>query len=260
MYWLKLGAAKWVSILLAPILSLIAFVVTYWIDPLDFSEQGALAAVPALLFSIVILLVGQAVTTIIEIQKTSEYSDKIYGAIKDYLHVTPVGSPEEALRYIKTRLPSIREANNTSFNIEGDSDRADEKFYCTNTYEETAGLIALLCKGSLLWKDIGDRTGLQRFRDLSSKTNAFAQASSSGYRYKLLSNSAPQINFITLEYKDGSKEVLFNWDFRGIGADPIVLISRDNHIVEMFSKHFNMLWRTSVIDHDNQPTKSIETK
>ena len=260
MFRTKTSAALWLSIISAPVLSIIVFVVTYWIDPLNFSGSNALAAVPALTFSIVALLIGQAVSTVIEIQKAAEYSDRIYGAIKDYLHVTPIGTPEEAIRYISARLPSLREVNNTSFNIENESDRADEKCYNTDSYTALISLAADLCKGGLLWKDIGDPLGAYRLRELSSRTKSSTLPSSTGYRYKLISHNEPQLNFVLLEYKDGSKEVIFNWDLRGIGADPTVLVSRDNQIVEMFSKHFNVLWKSGIQDHDSQPIKSKDTK
>jgi hypothetical protein len=53
-----------------------------------------------------------------------------------------------------------------------------------------------------------------------------------------------------LEYSDGSREVLFNWDFRGLGQDPIVLLSSDDKIIEMFNIHFNNLWRRASVDQD----------
>lgn len=67
------------------------------------------------------------------------------------------------------------------------------------------------------------------------------------------------MNFILLEYRDGAKEVLFNWDFRSAGQDPTVLISRDRQIVEMFAIHYTMLWRRATEDHDNQLIKSTST-
>jgi hypothetical protein len=80
------------------------------------------------------------------------------------------------------------------------------------------------------------------------------------YKYRVISHNEPQINFfILLEYFEGSKEVLFN-DFRGMGQDPIVLISRDNHIVEMFAIQFNLLWRRASEDHDSQATRSTSEK
>ncbi len=51
------------------------------------------------------------------------------------------------------------------------------------------------------------------------------------------------------------KEVLFNWDFRGLGQDPIVLLSRDDKIVEMFYIHFNNLWESASPDYHTTSEK-----
>ena len=91
---------KWIYMLAGPILALAAFILTYYIDPLNFGSQQPLASIPAFLLSIIILIINQNLSTNHEIQKASVYSDKIYEAIKNYMHVTPVGSPEKAMQYI----------------------------------------------------------------------------------------------------------------------------------------------------------------
>lgn len=76
------------------------------------------------------------------------------------------------------------------------------------------------------------------------------------YQYKLITQSEPQIGFIILTYKDGTTEVLFNWDFRDIPQDPVVLLSRDQEILNMFAAQYKGLWRTAVEDYDNMAIKS----
>ena len=251
---------KWVATLSAPLLSLIAFVVAYYLDPLNFGGHQAIAAIPALLLSIVILLIGHIINSTNELHQTSIYSDKIYEAIKDYLHVTKVGSPEKAQHYINGRISAVREAQNTSFNWRDETERSDEKFYETEAYEETQKQVAYHVCRKLIWKDIGDSLALPRLRDLHRAANDLSRSKRHGHRYKLIAHQEPQMNFIILEYFDGEREVLFNWDFRGIGQDPTVLISRDKQIVDMFSIHFAHLWRCASEDHDSQPTRSTSRK
>ncbi len=86
------------------------------------------------------------------------------------------------------------------------------------------------------------------------------KGNNSNYKYKLIAHREPQINFILLEYIDGKIEVLFNWDFRGIGKDPTVLLSRDQQITEMFAIQFNHLWRSASSYHDKKPIKSTPIK
>ena len=50
--------SQWVALVVGPVLSLIAFVLTYYINPLKFGGQTPLAALPAFLLAIVILLIS----------------------------------------------------------------------------------------------------------------------------------------------------------------------------------------------------------
>jgi len=251
--------SRWITVLATPTLAMIAFVVTFWFDPLKYNQQP-LASIPAFLLSVVILLVGQAITISLESHHTSEFSDRIYDAIKDYLHVTPIGSPEEALRYINSRIPSLREVKNTSLNTEDELERSTEKYYGTQSYLKMIELISYHCNRDLIWKDVGDILAVERLREIRRSCSRFTKERRDGYRFKILSNLQPQINFIILEYLDGVTEVLFNWDFRGNGQDPRVLISRDRSIVEMFAIQYAMLWKAGTEDHDSQATKSNSTK
>lgn len=251
---------KWLGILSGPILSLIAFVVSYYLDPLKFGNQEELAAIPALLFSIIVLLIGQGINTDLEIRKASMYSGQACEAVKDYLHVIKIGSPEKALQYIIGRLPSLREVDNTSFNIEGEQERASEKYYDTETYNDSCKQISYYASKQLIWKDIGDSWAINRFREIESETRRLSKGNTYHYKYKIIGHKDPQMNFIILEYTDDTREVLFNWDFRGIGKDPTVLLSRDYQIIEMFAIHYAHLWRKATVDHDSLATKSTSMK
>lgn len=251
------AVGTWLPIVAGPAIALIAFVVGYWIDPLSLKEAKGVAA---FFFSVLLLMIGQWLVTVTEVQKTATYSDRIYDAIKNYLHVTTVGSPEEALRYILGRLPALREVQNTRLNLAEEVERSDEKLYESSAFEDILSVIPVYCRKELIWKDIGDSSALPGFRQLRDRCLGTPPAKSTRYKYKLLSHVEPQINFILLEYRDGAKEVLFNWDFRSAGQDPTVLISRDRHIVEMFTIQFTMLWRRAAEDHDNQATKSTSIK
>lgn len=241
--------AVWLPIVSGPITSLVTFFLAYWLDPLSLKQMSA---IPAFFLSVIVLMIAQWFVTVQEIQKTAVYSDRLYGAIKNYLHVTPIGSPEEALRYVNSRLPILREVQNTSFNIQDSLERADEKLYLTEVYDELLANIAIYSRQQLIWKDVGDISALSRFRRIRNSILSAAKAKPGKYKYRIIGHAEPQLNFILLEHIDGSKEVLFNWDFRGLGQDPTVLISRDNHIVEMFTIHYRLLWSKGSEDHDNR--------
>jgi len=251
---------KYIFIIIGPIISLIAFVITYYLDPLNFSNQQPYSALPAFLVSIVILIINHNINTSYELKKVNQYSDHIYDAVKDYLHVMTLGSPEKALSYVISRLPILREVKNTSFNLFDHLERADEKFYDTELYKDSLNQIAYYSCKKLIWKDIGDSFSLNRVRKINTLATSMAKGKKNHYKYRLISHNEPQLNFIILEYEDCSREVLFNWDFRGIGQDPTVLISRDKQILDMFTIHYSLLWKSSSIDHDNNAIRSTEIK
>jgi hypothetical protein len=256
----SLGAVRWIGIVLSPVIALIAFLVNYWWDPLHLGSHQQSAAAPAFLFSALVLVLGQAITNALELKNATAYSDKIYNAIKDYLHVTPIGSPEEAINYVHSRLPALREVQNTCFTTRDEAERASEKLYETDIYDKLRQELPYHCGNGLIWKDIGDAVSAARLRQTRTVYATISRTKKNSYRFKLISHVDPQISFIILEYRDGAREALFNWDFRGNGQDPTVLISRDRQIVEMFAIHFTLLWRRASEDHDSQATKSTSTK
>jgi len=251
---------RWIHLFLGPMLALIAFAFTYAFDPFNFGSQQPLSAIPALVISVLILIVNQNISIDHELKKNTIYADRVYEAIKDYMHVTPVGSTEKATDYIFSRLPALREVKNTSFNLSNEIERADEKLYKTKSYEALNAKLPKYCTEGLIWKEIGDSHAVDRLRLCFSNVSVKPKSLNHGYKYRLISHAEPQINFIILEYPDGAREVLFNWDFRNNGQDPTVLISRDHQIIEMFTIQFEMLWQRSVIDHDSTATKSISVK
>jgi hypothetical protein len=254
--------SQWILLVAGPILSLIAFVAAFYLDPLNFEDYAPLAAIPAFLLSIVVLLISHNLAAFRELERTSRDSDRIYEAVKDYLHVTKVGSPETALEYVLARMPILQDVRNTSLSIMDEVERADERFYDTDTYLRMAPHIARCCSQRLRWKEIGDAAdAATRMRRIAALVPSALGSDSKGqYQYKLITNSEPQINFILLTYGDGTAEVLFNWDFRNIGQDPVVLLSRDRDIVEMFSVQFEFLWRSASVDQDSIAVRSTSKK
>ena len=235
------------------ILSVAVFVITYFLDPLKYTSQSSLAAIPAFLLSIIVLIIGQNITTHNGVEKVSEDSELICETVKNYLHITKVGTPKYAWEYIINRLPVLEYVQNTSFNFMDETEQSKERLYDGETYQQSFMKIAKYINQGLMWKDIGDVSALERFKKLGNCVN---HKSKGHYQYRLITQSEPQIGFIILTYKDGSVEVLFNWDFRDIPQDPVVLLSRDQEIINMFAAQYKGLWKTSVENYDSKATKS----
>ena len=254
----SLRKSQWIALLSTPALGLLAYILTFYLDPLHVKGTSAAAAIPAALLAIVILLIGQMITTFREVERVSDGSDRIYEAVRDYLHVTKVGTPRQAWAYALGRLPILEEVRNTSFNIRDELERADERLYDSTEYLTSPAEITRWTERELRWKDIGDSEALPRLKRIDEKSEVGRQPGH--YEYRVIAHIEPQMNFMLLSYGDGSTEVLFNWDFRNIAQDPVVLLSRDRDIVSMFATQFEHLWRHAVTPHDKTATKSTSKK
>lgn len=244
---------KKILLIISPILSLVSFVITYFIDPLKYTSQSPLAAIPAFLLSILIIIIGHTITVHNEVEKVSVDSERIYETVKNHLSITKIGTPKSAWEYIINRLPVLEYVQNTSFNFDDEYENSKERLYDSIEYQNSFSDISKYINRGLQWKDIGDQTAVNRFENMRSN---ISKKSKGKYQYRLISQLEPQISFILLTYKDGTKEVLFNWDFRDIPQDPIVLLSRDTELFDMFAAQYKGLWRVAVDNYDNIATKS----
>ena len=212
-----------------------------------------MAAIPAFLLSIIILIIGQIITIHNEVERVSIDSERIYETVKNYLQVTKMGTPQSAWGYIIERLPILEYVQNTSFNFGDEIEESNDRLYANDKYQQSLKVIAKYINKGLKWNDIGDDSAIERFRQVANLTSKSVKGR---YSYKLIAQSEPQIGFVLLTYKDGTMEVLFNWDFRDIPQDPTVLLSRDSEIFTMFAAQYKGLWRVAVNDYDSNATRS----
>jgi hypothetical protein len=238
----------------SPILSLVAFVVTYFIDPLKYAKGGELAAIPAFFVSIIVLIICHLIVVFQSSNRSAEEIKNIYDAVKNYLHVIELGTPKKAWDYIIQRLPVLEYVQNTSFNFNDENEQSSERLYEGINYIESSAKIAEAVETGLMWKDIGDSSAKERFEKIRGHLEE--KRILGRYLYKFIEQHEPQIGFILLTYKDGTKEVLFNWDFRDIPQDPIVLLSQDQEIFNMFAAQYKGLSKVAVNDYDSMAVKS----
>jgi hypothetical protein len=255
----RIQVSRWVYLVAGPILSLVAFVVAYYINPLNFGDNAPLAAVPACLLSIVVLLIGQNLAAFRELEQVSKTSALTHEAVKNYLHVIKIGSPETAIQYMLGRLPIVAEVRGTRLNMPDEIERTDDRLYSSQSYTDLDPHVLRWTRQHLRWKDIGDARVVDRLRAIAARA-AESERSARQYQYKLIEHSEPQITFSHLTYLDGTAEVLFNWDFRSFGQDPVVLLSRDRDIVDMFAIQFEHLWRCAMFDCESTATRSTSKK
>lgn len=250
------------------ILSLLSFILVTKFDPLYVSDKQSLASIPAFFISVIIILIGNSINNILEIHRSNNYykiihndvnehHQKISDTMINHLNVISIGSPKVAFNYVLENLNDLSEVKNTSFTLDDEVDSANINLYKTEEYKAILKKISKFIDHGGFWRDIGDDYAKTRFEKIANQVKKPNTDNSNHYIYKLLIQNISQINFILLKYKEGEKkEVLFNWDFKSAGQDPIVLLSREDQIINMFSSHFEYLWRQASLDHDSIAIKS----
>jgi hypothetical protein len=244
----------WAVLITGPVLSLVAFVLAYFLDPLNFGSGEPPAAVPAALLSVVVLLITNGVASFQQVERAAAGSERVFQAVQTYLHVTKVGTPRKGWEYVMSRLPALELVQNTSFNLAEEEERSSERLYGSDAYKLGPRKIGEATKNGLRWKDIGDGSATDRLREISKAVGAGRNPTN--YEFRKIGHREPQLSFCLLTFHDGTREVLFNWDYRAAGQEPTVLLSRDHDIVNMFAVQFDHLWMRASPDHDRSATRS----
>ena len=216
--------------------------------------------VVAATFSAILSVLGLTFLGHRHLKAAEKYAEDTKWSVKQHLHATPVGSPSEALAYISSRLSAVKEAKNTSFNTKN-IEVIDVKFYKQKSYTDFCNEISKNCAVDLVWTDIGDHYSIDRMRAIKEEVKNQTKETCCRYLYRVIDSACPHMNFVILYYKDGLveksgsegryAEVYFNWDFRSNEEDPIVYMSTDRELINMYSVHFNTLLEASSPDHDS---------
>ena len=243
-----------ISLVVSFIAAITIFITSYFWDPFNFNTFSTLLG---FLLSVITLLLGQIIDVQIEVDKTSDNTEIVCETMRDSLHITKLGTPKKAWKYIMERLPEFDYVQNTSFNFGEEIEKTQYRLYNDESYLKPAKTIAEHVNKGLQWHDIGDESASKRFEEIDA---AVSKKTNGEYLYKLITQSEPQIGFILLTYKDGTKEALFNWDFREIPQDPTVLLSRDKDVFDMFAAQYTGLWREGSIPYDKTATRSTSKK
>ena len=233
------------------ILSFITIGVGIMID--CFAGDGIVATSSSFYVSVLVLLIGQKISVYQEIKKLQNESKALNETVKTHLDVIKMGTPKSAWNYIISRLDELEYVQNTSLNYDKEIDKSSVRFYKNDNYTGSLSLIAEAINNGLAWTDIGDEFAIERFTVIKNKVN---KNHSDKYMYRVIAHDEPQIGFILLTYTNGIKEVLFNWDYRDIPGDPVVLLSREEIIFDMFSAQFQQLWGSKSDNYDRIATKS----
>jgi hypothetical protein len=182
----------------------------------------------------------QYLTRLLEFLKASTFGN---------VNLTRFGDDIAATDYILSREKDIMTVYNTRFSTQYEFSRSRDQVLGQESYNDYNEMIKRLVRKGVVWKDIVTMNMLSifdEFFEIANETTTF-------YSMKVV-NTSPRYNFIILIYKDGSEELIINWDFvRDNQPKPILI--RDADIVASFRSHFNDIWddyHTSY-ETDNKP-------
>lgn len=223
--------------------SVCSFIVTLKTDPFGLSQYSQNPELPAFFFSIVILMLSDRISAMIQFAENKKISDSIVNMIKNSHSVVAFRTPRDAILYVNNRIGSLLSVESVSLNLDEEFATTDDYLYRSEEYKKYLQLIAENVEKGLIWRDIGDKFAQKKF----SITQKYLENKDikGSFQTRMISNCGPQITFLILGYRDGTKEVLFNWDYLSPGAEPCVLLSRDANMIQMFSYQFSNLWRIS---------------
>ena len=224
-------------------ISIISFVALLKTDPFGLSDLSQNPELPAFFFSVAILLLSDRISAMMQFAENRELSEDIAEMVKSAHSVTSFRTPRDAIQYVNNRMGSLLSVESVSLNMEDEFSTTDDYLYRSEVYQNYLNLIAKNVSDGLIWKDIGDTYAEKKFS--ITRDQIIPEKTKGSFQTRIVGGSDPQITFLILGYRDGTKEVLFNWDYRSPGSEPAVLLSQDSLIVKMFSTHFANLWRSS---------------
>lgn len=76
--------------------------------------------------------------------------------------------------------------------------KLNERLYDGTSYQQSFAKIAKNVNQGLTWKDIGDKSALERFKKIDSQVS---EKHKGNYQYKLIAQSEPQIGFVIRHIK-----------------------------------------------------------
>ncbi|WP_291441210.1 hypothetical protein [Desulfovibrio sp.] len=175
--------------------------------------------------------------------ENKELSESIVSMIKNAHSVVTFRTPRDAILYVNNRMSFLLSVESVSLNLGEEFSTTDDYLYRSDEYKKYLLLIAENVEKGLIWRDIGDKYASKKFH--ITREHISTKNIKGSFQTRMIPISAPQITFLILGYRDGTKEALFNWDYLSPGAEPCVLLSRDSNIIQMFSYQFANLWRIS---------------
>lgn len=168
-----------------------------------------------------------------------DYEEKIMHELRSFNVFTKIGTAEDGLSYIRSKMKDAKAIDNTYLRFR-DYSAFDDNMYPENWHDdEIPKIVEQFCVAGKRWRDIISK-GQKRDGAVSKiKLNPKLRS----YSAKIIDDS-PVINYIILHYEN-EKEVLFGWaTIKDYPSHTLVWSTKQTQLTEYFTHHFNMLFNS----------------
>lgn len=167
-----------------------------------------------------------------------DHEEKIINELKALNIFSKIGTAEDGLSYLKSKIKDAKAIDNTYIRF-GDYSTFDDNMYPENWHDEIPKIVEQFCIAGKRWRDIISK-GQKRDGAVSKiKSNHRLRS----YSAKIIDDS-PVINYIILHYEN-EKEVLFGWaTIKDYSSHTLVWSTKQTQLTEYFAHHFNMLFNS----------------
>jgi hypothetical protein len=167
-----------------------------------------------------------------------DHEEKIIKELKSLNIFSKIGTAEDGLSYIKSKMKDAKAVDNTYLRFR-DYSAFDDNMYPENWHDEIPKIVEQFCISGKRWRDVISKGQKRDGAVLKIMSNPKIRS----YSAKIIDDS-PVINYIILHYEN-EKEVLFGWaTIKDYPSHTLVWSTKQTQLTEYFAHHFNMLFNS----------------
>jgi hypothetical protein len=190
----------------------------------------------ATLIFIISLLISEHISRFISNSDVYKSQQNLLSTLEQKIDFKPIGSTEEALKYIINNLYKVEYVENTHVKL----GKKHEGIYNSIIYNQYIKTIKREINKGLIWNDVIGESSLYRNEQLINWANE--KPRHRRLITKTIPDKIPIVNHITLKYRNSQKrETLFGWVFKMDNPDVQVFICSDPKLVDYFQSYFSKL-------------------
>ncbi len=199
------------------------------------------------LIFIISLMFSETISRIIAKNELDEHLESVKSVISDTIDCRSLGNTQDALGYIMNNLPKLKYVENTHVKV---GDHTQDAIYNGTFYNKYLTSLKRQVEKGLVWNDIIGESSVYRKKQIIEWVTEKPQ--NRRLYTKVIPNTMPIINHITLKYKDGSEETLFGWASRMDKPMVEVFATNNENIIRFFKEYFDDLGKHDISKNKKQ--------